>query len=172
MVVVTGIIMVLAAVLLVRNSAYGGSIILRSLAYDVALSFREAQTYGISVRQSNGTFSSGYGVEVRTGSPTDYLLYTDTDNTGFYSGSTELVNKYTLKSGYTIVDLCYTPAGGTSEVCGAQKLDVTFHRPEPDAYIRVNDLSALNQQGRIKLASPDGTVISIIIQATGQISVE
>ena len=173
MIVVTGIIMIITGVLLTKNSAFGGSIILKSLAYDVALSVREAQTYGISVRESSGgSFSSGYGVEARIASASSYLLYVDSANTGFYTGSTELVTRYALKTGYTIVGLCYTPAGGTNEVCTAQKLDITFKRPEPDAYIRVDDSPALNQRARIELSSPNGAIVSILVEATGQISVQ
>lgn len=173
MIVVTGIIVIITGVLLVRNSSFGGSIILKSLAYDVALSIREAQTYGISVRQSTGgNFTSGYGIEVRTASPTSYLLYVDSDGNGYYTGSTELVTRYALKQGYGISGLCYTAAGATTEVCSGQKLDITFKRPEPDAYIRVNDAAALNQRARIKLSAPNGNTVSIYIEATGQISVK
>ena len=173
MLVVTAIIMILTTVLLVSNNSYGGTVILKSLAYDVALSLREAQTYGISVRQSGaGSYSSGYGVEVRAASPSDYLLYVDNDSNGYYTDMTELVTRYKLNSGYTIADICYTPAGSTSETCGATILDITFVRPEPDAFIRVNNQSAVNQNARIKLTSPNGAIVSVLIEATGQISVQ
>lgn len=173
MLAVSAIIVVLTSVLLVKNSSFGGVIILRSLAYDVALSVREAQRYGISVRQSgSGVFSNAYGVEVRAASAANYLLYVDRNADGYYGGSGELVTQYSLKQGYRIADLCYTPASGGAEICGAQKIDVTFKRPEPDAFIRVNDQAAINQQARILLAAPNGTTVSIVVEATGQISVQ
>lgn len=173
MVVVSAIIVVLTSVLLMKNSAFGGVIILRSLAYDVALSIREAQRYGISVRQSgSGVFSNAYGVEVRSASASNYLLYVDRDANGYYGGSGELITQYSLKQGYHIADLCYIPASGGAEVCGAQKIDITFKRPEPDAFIRVNDQSVINQQARILLAAPNGATASILVEATGQISVQ
>lgn len=171
--VVMGIMMLLSGVLLFRSNAFGGTIILRSLAYDVALSIREAQTFGIAVRQSgSGSFGTGYGVEVRSASPANYLLYADTNADGYYSGANELVTRYTLKQGYRLNDLCYT-AGSNAEVCGAQKIDITFKRPEPDAFIRADDAATLHQQARIELASPNGEGrVNIIIEATGQISVQ
>lgn len=172
LIAVIGIMGILSAALLTRSSSFGGSIILRSLAYDVALSVREAQTYGISVRQtSTGTFGAGYGVEVRAASSNRYQLFSDLDDNGTYSGATELVTQYQLRQGYTISDLCYTPVAGT-EVCSAQKLNITFHRPEPDAYILANDSLELNQEARLVVSSPDGSEVSVTIDATGQISVQ
>lgn len=171
--VVAGIVIILSGVLLAKNSAFGGTVVLRSLTYDVALSIREAQTYGIAVRQtSTGTYSTGYGVEVRMASPANYLLFSDADANGYYGGASELVTRYTLKQGFHLKDLCYTPSSGI-EVCGAQKIDITFIRPEPDAYIRANDAATLNQRARIILTSPNGTgSVSVLIEATGQISVQ
>ena len=165
--------MVLTGVLLVKNNSFGGTIILRSLTYDVALSIREAQVYGIAVRQTTGgEFSTGYGVEARMASPASYLLYADSDANGYYSGAAELVTRYTLKQGFHFSDLCYTPGSG-EEICGAQKIDITFVRPEPDAYIRVDDSLTLNQRARLVLESPSGSgEISVIVEATGQISVQ
>lgn len=172
MLVVLGIMAVLTAALLTRNSAFGGSIILRSLAYDVALSIREAQVYGIAVRQSiAGTFTRGYGVNVRSASPASYLLFSDLDDNGHYSGEGELVTRYTLKNGYKISDICITRATG-EEQCSVQKADVTFQRPEPDAYIRQDDTATLNQRVRIRIASPGGSTADVLVEATGQISVQ
>jgi len=176
MLVVLGIMSVLTAVLLTRSSAFGGTIVLRSLAYDVALSVREAQVYGIAVRQtSTGSFTKGYGVNVRTASPTSYLLFSDNSGDGHYSGDSELVTRYELRNGYRITDICVTPATG-SEQCGVQgttKADITFVRPEPDAYIRKNDESVLNQRVRIRITAPNGvSSADVVVEATGQISVQ
>lgn len=169
---VMAIMVILTGVLLAKNSSFGGTIILRSLAYDVALSVREAQTYGIAVRRTaSGTFGSGYGIEVRSASPSSYLLFSDDNGNGYYDGESELVTRYELKQGYIISNLCYTSAI-EAEVCGAQKVDVTFVRPEPDAYIRVNDSASLNQQARIIISSPNGSAASVLMEITGQISVQ
>ncbi len=175
LIVVTGVLTVVTSLILANNAKFGGAITLRNLAYDIALSVREAQTYGISVRKfgsGSGQFGAGYGMHFRTSSPTSYLLYADAVNqNGLYDGSGELVESVAISRGFEIADLCYTSAGGSAETCGVQKIDIVFERPEPDAHIRVNDGAILNQRARIVVTSPRGDEASIIVEATGQISV-
>lgn len=153
--VVTAIIMILSAVLLTRNSAFGGVIILRSLAYDVALSVREAQTYGISVRQATTKeFSNAYGVHFipSAGLTNDfYWLYADVTPNGHYDGGTlgsggELVTRYSLASGYRVKDLCVTDYTG-KETCGHSQVDIDFLRPEPDACIGADGVGTIAHEG-------------------------
>ncbi|MBP9757776.1 MAG: prepilin-type N-terminal cleavage/methylation domain-containing protein, partial [Candidatus Pacebacteria bacterium] len=64
MLVVIGIIVVISGVILANNSRFGGVVQLQNLAYDIALSVRQAQVYGISVQRFNSsdTFASAYGM--------------------------------------------------------------------------------------------------------------
>ncbi len=48
--------------MLANHERFNSSILLDSLAYDIALSIREAQVYGLSVRGINADFQVGYGV--------------------------------------------------------------------------------------------------------------
>lgn len=172
--VVTGILVVLSSVVLSSNARFGGAITLRNLAYDIALSVREAQTYGISVRQfGSGNFTAGYGTHFRRSSPSTYILFADAVSAnGLYDGEGELVRSFSIGGSHEISDLCVTITGISEEECGVQKIDILFQRPEPDAQIRYNDGVALNQRARIIVASPRGDTSSIIIEATGQISVQ
>lgn len=179
--VVTGIIIILTGIVLSNNAKFGGMITLRNLAYDIALTIREAQTYGISVRKFGsgaGTFGSGYGIHLRSASPTSYILFADRDADGHYGGcadpaavTCELADSYDISRGFYVADLCFTPGGGV-ETCGQDKLDMVFRRPEPDAEIRVNDGAALNERARIVICSPRADKIYVLVEATGQISVE
>jgi len=176
--VVTGIMTVLSSIVLANNAKFGGVISLRNLAYDIALTIREAQTYGISVRKfgsGSGSFGFGYGIHVRTASPTSYIMFADVDGEGHYGGceteaTCELAQSFTIGRGFSISDLCVTPSGGT-ETCGQEKLDIVFRRPEPDAEIRTNDGQTLNERGRIEIISPRGDIASVLVEATGQISI-
>ncbi|MFC1733488.1 hypothetical protein ACFL6I_24580, partial [candidate division KSB1 bacterium] len=65
LVVSTGIMIMITMVVLVNHAAFGGNILVGSLAYDVGLSIRQAQVFGLSVREfgiGTGTFDVGYGV--------------------------------------------------------------------------------------------------------------
>lgn len=180
--VVTGIMTILSAVILFNNAKFGGVITLRNLAYDVALTIREAQTYGISVRRFGtgaGAFGSGYGVRFVQATPAEYFMFADVDfdaggathPDGHYNGADELVDSFKIGRGFRISDLCATPNGGT-KVCGQDTLDVVFRRPEPDAEVRANDLALLNERAEIVLLSPRGDTISVLVEATGQISIQ
>ena len=190
LVVISGIIVIVSGIVLASNSRFGGVILLENLGYDVALSVRQAQVYGISVaRYGTSNFSAGYGVHFQTGSDT-YVLFGDVIAiNGMYdcpqpgSGNCELVASNTIAHGYSVSALC-APAGTTLTECtvngsSLQKasIDVLFQRPEPDAWISAAGasctitLSNCKESARIVLTSPRGDHMSVIVEANGQISV-
>jgi len=91
---------------------------------------------------------------------------------GRYDGSGELVESLTIGRNFLIFDLCITASASSGEECGIQKIDILFERPEPDAQIRYNDGDALNQRARIIIRAPRGDTASVLVDATGQISVQ
>jgi len=170
MLVVAGIVTVVSGIMLANYANFGGAITLRNLAYDVALSLREAQTFGISVRQFEGQFTSGYGMHIQRSSPTTYILFADavTPNKRYDAG--ELVDSISIGRGFFISDLCVIPASASTETCGIDRIDVVFERPEPDARILYNE-TATAQSARIILESPRGDKAGVLVEASGQISV-
>lgn len=190
---VTAIIVIISAVVLANNNRFGGAVILENFTYDVALSLRQAQVYGISVaRFGTGTsqFDYAYGMHFDLSSPTTYILFADTVGSGVYSSAiqpTEVVATTDIRQGFFISDLCYTSTSQSEECNSANPgsvttLDIVFKRPEPDAYIAVNGLATFtngvpsasqpNRQARIVLKSPRGDVRSVIVDVAGQISVK
>lgn len=179
--VVTAIMALISGLVLVNNNRFGGKVLLQNLAYDIALSIRQAQQYGISVQQFQGSYGAPYGLHFQI-SPADgvsnFVLFADAiaPADGFYTcpqpGTTncELVYSTAMSRGYRIYDLCMTPAGA-AEVCGLSSLDITFQRPEPDAYIRSDVLSGLGESARIRVSSPRGDTQDITVEANGQIAV-
>lgn len=182
MLVVIGIMALISGLVLLNNNRFGGVVLLQNLAYDIALSIRQAQVYGIAVQRFNTSFEAGYGVHFQVDSGSGqaaYVLFADAlePANGYYDcpqpGTTncELVQSTTVASGYRISQLCVTPPGG-SERCDITSLDITFLRPEPDAYIRSQQTSGLNESGEIHVVSQRGDEQVISIQANGQISVQ
>ena len=187
--VVTAIFVVITGMILANHNRFGGRVILQNLAYDIALSIRQAQVYGISVRQFGGTFS-GYGMHfVLSGpgvNPTTYVLFADiypSVPNGLYDADQgEQVESNTIAGGYRIVDLCAlrldVPRSTPEDCDSITSLDVLFRRPEPDAFISINgvsgvaDQSALQQRARIIVESLRGERMSIVIEKTGQINTE
>jgi hypothetical protein len=162
---------------------------LQNLAYDIALSIRQAQVYGISVQRFNAspTFAPAYGMHFAISSPNNYVLFGDVSSppNGVFDlsgGTPELVESTTIQSGYQIVGLYATPPG-LAEI-SVSSLDITYRRPDPDAYISRNgDLLTfnakgkyvsgnINEQARILLQSPRGDQKSVVVSSNGQISVQ
>jgi prepilin-type N-terminal cleavage/methylation domain-containing protein len=188
--VVVGIIIALSALMLANINKFGGQSLLQNLAYDIALSIREAQVYGIAVQGASGNFNAGYGMHFDMSHASTYNLFADTAQIGVYKAGEDVSpSPYTIGQGFYIFKICATPSAG-SEICtgsaptSVNQLDILFIRPEPDAYISINDTPlAFNgagqvvggspyTQARIVVTSPRGDYMSIVVSSNGQISVE
>jgi hypothetical protein len=176
--VVTGILIAITGLMLANHSRFGGKILLENLAYDMALSMREAQVYGISVlRFGASTYTAGYGMHFAVSTPTSYTLFGDAIQVDGLFTAGETVKTYSIDRGYRIEKLC-TPAGTDIASCtSVSVLDVIYRRPEPDAWISANGnsctVSAANckESARIGLVSPSGDRSDFVVDINGQVSV-
>lgn len=163
--IVISIFTIITAVVLVRHSSFNSTTLLTNLAYDIALSIRQAQAYGISVRSvEGGTFRSAYGVHFDSSVSDSYVLFQDLDLNGIYEVS-EFVEQYNLRRGHTIKNACIDTSCFSG---GLEDLDITFKRPNPDAIINGNS----NANACIVVADADDTSQRIVkVLTTGQISI-
>ncbi|MFA6552210.1 MAG: type II secretion system protein [Candidatus Paceibacterota bacterium] len=124
LIVSIAIFVIMTGIILVNYGQFGQKILVTNLAYDIALSIREAQVYGMSVKESDldansPTFSSGYGINFIGGTPTrSYVLFADKDNGGVYGGTdinglcdftsylSECLKVYQIPLNYSIVKYC------------------------------------------------------------------
>lgn len=130
------IFVVITSVAVWNNNAFNSSILLTDLAYEVALSVRQAQVYGITVKApaacsggSQCNFSSGYGVDfntsgtLNTSSSTNYVLFEDGEvglpDHIYQSG--EWLSSFVIGRGYSIKWFCV--AGYASHI---NTLNVSF----------------------------------------------
>lgn len=175
--VVIGIIAILTGFILLRQSRFNSSTLLRSLSYSVALSARQAQVYGTSVfgtsTPTGVSYAPGYGVSFSSGDPTHYVLFADlSGNYDYTTALSQQVRFFSLYRGFSIRSFCGVTA--LSENCSSTGaitwLSVVFKRPNPEALVYASDGG--NYVGaRIQLRSGDGSTRSITISSTGQISV-
>jgi hypothetical protein len=93
------------------------------------------------------------------------------DKNGVYDPPGELVQSTTVAQGYSISEVCANAPGSATCTPGSS-LDITFQRPEPDAFIRIPEYPGLNESATITLTSPNGSTQQIIVYANGQISVQ
>ncbi len=185
---VSAIILIITVFIFFQQSKFNSATVLRSLTYSVALSLRQAQVYGVSVRESSpgsGVFGSGYGVYFPSGVTTQYYIFSDNNSNGQYDSGEELP-VYTLGSGYTISNICVMLSGTANLQCASgtgtaiTKLTVYFRRPNPDACFAtdqasgacVTAASAVYSTAYIQVRSTgNGDTRSIKVSSTGQIAV-
>ncbi|MBX4198986.1 hypothetical protein KW800_01770 [Candidatus Parcubacteria bacterium] len=184
-----GIMVTLSGLIAFNQSHYTSGAELRNLANDLSLSLRQAQVYGISVKEvspGSNIFNVGYGVEFNitsNGSNSSYIFFADRgvknrlydDGWSCPIGSgLECLDKVSISGGNYIESLCAISAGG-AKVCGSSRLDITFVRPATEAHI-IFDGDAAGSAGLsgacIKLTSTEGKSHWVSVFVTGQISVD
>ncbi len=182
--------LILTSVFLLNQNRFNSSTLLRSLAYSVALSVRQAQVYGVSIRENvvgafdTNSAAKGYGVYFSSGSTGSYILFADANNNGQYD-SGEAVQTFSLSKGYTLSKFCATTSTNTQRCWVPAAPTITpmtiiFKRPNPDSCFATSLAANACQTG----ASPSEVYKSAYVQVksgndtrsvnvtlTGQISV-
>jgi hypothetical protein len=152
--VTMAIMVIVTSIMLFNQAKFDSSTILRSLAYSVALSVRQAQVYGTSVLGTStpqvacsGFYSAGecyvsaYGVYFNSASPGQYILFADLNNDGRYETG-EAIKVFSLNTDYVVSDFCAAQSGSPvpsnplawcKSTGTITQLSIVFKRPNPDA---------------------------------------
>ena len=179
LIVSISIITIFGVILLVKHNQFGGSVALNNLAYEVGLAIREAQVFGISVReQAAGEFDYAYGVRFHMSTPTEFISFVDINGNGKYQSASndpnEVVEVYGITKGNAIADMCVL-VGGSPKCHSSGELNavhVTFLRPEPDANFITSPSYPLASEVDIYLRSPKGLEKIVSVNSTGQIVIK
>lgn len=193
---------IMTALILSKYGKFDQGIILTNLAYDVALTIRNAQSYGLNVRSasrdtssfettSNGATSGGsYGVHFNKNKKTEFIFFVNESGNGVYDdvagGFTNTDQKTLIKRNSSILSMCVSDAkdcaeGSPGVVKNLTTLDITFKRPDPNAIIMATGETGSNGSAdatkkygyaEIVLQALDGTTRKVIVNFTGQISVD
>ena len=181
MIVTVGIFAVITSVVFAGYRDFDGGIVLTNLAYEIAITIRQAQVYGLSVRDASGgpsPFNVRYGIHLPGLIPNAFILFADVNDDQTYTSLVtppELIENLSITRGNIIDDFCGTIAPGVSECAktgGITWLDIMFLRPDPDALFR-SSTGAVYQSATVVVKSPrtNGTK-TITVLSTGQISVQ
>lgn len=200
MLVVLFIIAVITAVIINGQSNYNKSLLLTDTTYGIALSAREAQSFGIASRKFGNVQNPGYGLDFNSATPSVYTLFADTNNAlaapancplgtpgtpeqkpgncRYDQGGDGVVSSYTLSRGFTISKFCGKV--GLTRYCSTDSsplttLDMVFTRPNTTTTISglVNGASLTSFDcAEITVSDPlKQATRTIRISASGEISV-
>lgn len=196
--VCTGIIILITAVIFSGQTTFNNSVVLTSTAYDIALTMRDAQTYGLGTRSQLGVANAGYGLEFKSTSLTSYTFFADTNpspgaglchplpangaaapnaypgDCAYTAGSDALVASYKLGSGMKISDFCAKTTGTwaceNSHGFSLSRLDLVFERPNGTAFISPNGTyNAATTDACITITAPSGSSRYISLSSVSQI---
>lgn len=193
MIVVLSIVGLISGVILFNYRLFNQRLSLSSAAQEVAIAIRQAQTYGLSVKQTSqgsGEFDKAYGIAFDTQLNTKaYYLYVDKDGDGFYDGDdtcnplSECIKKELILNAAWISGFCGIDASGAStQTCpvnSVRQMSVTFRRPNRDAFIYFFDNNSNSNRtgpynmGQVKfITSASGPESSVKVELSGQISTQ
>jgi prepilin-type N-terminal cleavage/methylation domain-containing protein len=183
LVVVVAIFAFMTTIVISNYGSFRNQSDLSDLSYQLALTIREAQSYGISAQAFDGSFDTPYGIYISSDNPTALYLFADANLDRQYEAN-ELVSLFSLNNGNSIMDFSVTNGGQTWSQSGGSlsSLYIFFKRPNPDACIMTNldendcqivgdSLVGGYQGATIILRDQNGDTNSISINSTGQVSI-
>ncbi|HUY62401.1 MAG TPA: type II secretion system protein [Candidatus Paceibacterota bacterium] len=130
MLVVLAIIAIMVAIVLTNQRSFNNSFTLANTAYDIGLTMRSAETYGLGTRGLGANANIGYGLHFDTSSNSSFIFFADTspapDTNSCYgpfalganapnakpgdcvytAGSDQEVSPYMINNGITISNFC------------------------------------------------------------------
>jgi prepilin-type N-terminal cleavage/methylation domain-containing protein len=183
LVVVIGIFATVAGVVLFNFTGFSTNISVNNLAQDIALRIKNAQTQAISGSFAPGFISPhvpAYGVSFTLSATDSFKYFADLDNDTLLTGSIcganeECLEQVSISTGDRIEALCVNEQSGFPN-CGSSVNDlaISFKRPFPDSIISTLSLAtrASISDAEIHVISPKGERKTIIVWATGQVSVQ
>ncbi len=180
---VLAIFAIVSGIVLFNYGKFRSDTILTNMAYEMALSIREAQIFGVSVR-TPGTvaptspgYAKSYGIYVPPGTTDQYYLFLDENNDNIFDGTSctnpgydTCVTPYKLSSNIKITKIDVR-LGGISCPSGlvSDGLHIVFKRPNPEP--KLNDNPNI-EEVQITLTSSDGITKRFVrVFNNGQVSV-
>lgn len=169
LIVTISILVIITTAIFIKYPAFRQSISLKRTAQEIALTIRQAQVYGLSVKefQPGTSIFSGYGVHFESGTDS-FILFADIDNNKTYDVG-ENVQVFQIQTGDKISGLC---ANG---ICGANKMDIVFYLTNPPVSITTDTGGTLpfgSSYAGVVISSLQGQTKTVSVLASGQIAVQ
>jgi prepilin-type N-terminal cleavage/methylation domain-containing protein len=176
LIVVMTIATILLTTLVIQQNRWNDRLTVNTQSYELALMIRQAQVYGLGVREysagSGDKFNVGYGIYFNQNNLDRYVFFADRNNNQKYDVGEDIEVKI-FNRGVTIKDVCGQsrcfPAGGPLFQAG-----IIFSRPNPKANISLLNAggsSVDNPPVTIELQSIGGKISSVKVEDNGQVSI-
>ena len=146
MLVVLAIITILAAIVLTSQSSFNRTLILDSTAYDIGLTVRSAETYGIGSRTVAAVNNVGFGVDFEASTPTVFTLFGDTSPPVTSLLQPQLCHPIPVNTGNNGIEAPNAQPGDCQYEAGS---DVTVSTFAVGNGVRVSGLEALVSTGGV-----------------------
>jgi len=177
MVVVLGIVTMISSMVLANYPAFNERLGVRRAAEDIASSIRQAQSYGLGVKEykaGTGVFP-GYGIffqrYISAGVfNTTYTLFADLDNDLRYDAGEEIDIRL-IQGDAHIYDICGNQKQPTPGPCANNYLYAEYLRPQPSVSLQTADGVSYSDV-EVKIMGPRGSTKTIVIWLSGQVSIE
>lgn len=174
--VTMGILIAVTTMLFFNYPEFRQKVSLKRTSQEIALAIRQAQTYGLGVRefQSGGTtYFPGYGIHFDlTNSPSSFILFADISDPKNYSydPSNENVQTFSIQTNDKILSMC----GAIDVNCDTplSTADIIYYRPNPIVILTNNGGTTKFSYIEITIQSPEGGTKTITVWLSGQISIE
>lgn len=174
------IVVIVASIILTKQSTFNSAVLLRGQAYEVALRAREIQLSAVSASNDSGDFRSVLGLhfDSTSGSNGEYKVFRDANDDGFYQPTEEFDIQGILDPRFEVREIRKVGGGGGTE----NSLSIIFVRPNFDAIfvdtpgnnLVINDgvySVEIDIARRGIVGTGSGVVRTVEITSTGQIGV-
>jgi type II secretory pathway pseudopilin PulG len=170
------IMMIVSVVIMARQSAFNGAVLLRSQMYEVALAIREVQLSAVSAESNgSGTFRSVEGVYFNTNNTQVYNIFRDANNNFFYDATEQFGKQGVVDKRFKIDAVLIYPNNVETNITA---VSIVFERPNFDArFFSSSGVEILNSSKVVIQISKEGAAPTpevekrIEITKTGQITV-
>mgnify|MGYP001559091298 FL=1 len=139
-------------------------------AQAIALSFRQAESAALAVREFGLGVFPAYGIHFENLPAKSYIFFADLDSDRIYDNSGEKVDSLIINTAPTISRICGGAKSSPPGDCSIGWLDAVYVRPNPDIFL-TTDRGSFND-AEIVVRLPSGEEKQIVIWTTGQLSVE
>lgn len=184
-IIVMGIMLTVTSLVLANYPGFNETLGVRRAAEEIASSVRQAQAYGLGVREfgaGSGKFP-GYGlyfqrVDVLGAPSNSYIFFADANGDLQYNAPNEKIEEIFIQGSARIEDLCVNQKQLPAGPCGIASLDIVYLRPQPNVSLRssIGGSCGLSSQTycdvEIKIKGSRGTEKTIVLWLGGQASIE